>query len=181
MDSLPNELIVEIGFNIESPADTARFSLVCKDFYNCADKCKINWFAKMRSVIKEINAIEYRIGGEHVGACVSKYDDNKGNYELDVKSYRRRDMIVTISCNMPVRLCLTNSNSDKENLLRIRQEFPVNKINSYRKKRLQGRQYERLNKSTRVIVRMTPENYDKQQFVTISTGIYHNCNTKYIV
>jgi hypothetical protein len=178
MDSLPNELIVEIGINIGSPADTARFSLVCKNFYNCADKYKINWFAKMRSVIKEINAIEYRIGGEHVGICDLNNDND--NHELDVKSYRRRDMIVTFSCNMPTARDLVNGTNDS--VLRISQEFPTNKINSYRKKRLCEKRYEPVNKSSRVIVRTSPNDFcDKQQFVTIRTGIYHNCNTKYIL
>ena len=132
--SLPTEIICEIGMNIELPVDIARFSLACRDFYACRNIHLLNWLAKLRGIIKEINSIEYIIANSFEGIC-DGYDD------LKPKSYRKRDGIVTHSYIAPdIHLRYPTLRLGKNNdILRVRQSFPTNKINEHRKQRLAGR------------------------------------------
>lgn len=115
--SLPNEIIAEISNNIILPADIVRFSLVCRDFYNCICLWKINWFTSMRSVIKEINLIEYTIADRFPNICTD-YDD------LKPKSCRRRDRITTYSYYIPVINQRYGKNLYKD-ILHVHQSKPI--------------------------------------------------------
>lgn len=59
--SLPNELIDRIASHITMPADIVRFAFACRSFNENINDSKVKWFAKMRSIVKEINSIEYMI------------------------------------------------------------------------------------------------------------------------
>jgi hypothetical protein len=60
--ALPAEVICEISNSIELPADAARFSLACRDFYAYRNIHLLTWVSRMRSIIGEINKIDYTIG-----------------------------------------------------------------------------------------------------------------------
>jgi len=126
--SLPNEIISEINNHIELPADIVRFSLACKDFHECSDEWKIKWFARMRNIVNEINKIEYTICNRFAGIC-EDYD------KLDPKSCRSRDGIITYSYFVP-RTYVKCGKDIYDNILRILQKFPLNKINKHREQRL---------------------------------------------
>ena len=114
--SLPNEIINEIGKNIELPVDTVRFSLVCKDFYNCSDAWKNRWFARMRDVVDEINDIEYRINGCDYDGCD---DECTGNCDLNPISSRNRGGIVTHSYNTTNDYIPYNISGDNEDRTKV--------------------------------------------------------------
>lgn len=83
INSLPTEIICEIGKNIELPEDAVRFSLACREFYECRNVHLLKWISNMRSIIKEINKIDYESDINIQGFEVSyrKYNGIKtGNY-----------------------------------------------------------------------------------------------------
>jgi hypothetical protein len=128
--SLPNEIIVEIGKSIALPADIVRFSLSCKDFYDCIDGWKIKWFANMRNIIKEIDSIEYTIAEKFPGICTD-YDG------LKTKSCRKRGEITTYSYYVPIMNHRYGKNLYR-GILDIRQSKPAIKIRNSRTGDLRG-------------------------------------------
>jgi hypothetical protein len=112
--SLPAEIICEISQNIELPEDIVRFSLACRDFYACRNIHLLTWVSRMRSVIGEINKIEYEI-------C----DMSRSGITGLEMSYRKRNGISTV--NQLYKL---------SSIMMVNQSFQPEYITEYQKKHL---------------------------------------------
>ena len=148
--SLPNEVICEISRSIELPADIVKFSLTCSDFYACRNIHLLKWISTMRNVIKEINAISYKL-------C----DSNNAVLEI---SFRIRGKITTA-----YHLYVPSSKLD------VIQGFPPERITEYQIKHLNRISLFKPNpRSRRTDVVLSHDVFNRYSNCRIFTSFYEN-------